>query len=166
MKPFRRQRGGALHAVFSREEAEVVAALAAETGALVESARTGTADPDDPAVRRLLPDAYRDDTAASAEFRRFTADGLAERKAVNARLVVESLARGSGDRVEVWLDDPGAAAWLRTLTDIRLAIAARLGIAHDGDLGKIVDDESAYCRAVYDWLAYVQETLVMALHRR
>lgn len=166
MKPFRRRRDGALHAVFTREEAEVVVALAAETGALAEAARSGTADPDDPALQRLLPDAYRDDTAASAEFRRFTGDGLAERKILNARRVMESLARGSGDRVDVRLDEQEAAAWLRAITDIRLALAVRLGITQDGDVGEIVDDEAAYRRAVYDWLAYVQETLVMALRGR
>ena len=45
-------------------------------------------------------------------------------------------------------------------------IAVRLGITQDGDVGEIVDDEAAYRRAVYDWLAYVQETLVMALRGR
>lgn len=166
MKPFRRLRDGTVHAVFSREEAAVVSALAAETAALAEAARTGAADPRDPALRRLLPDAYRDDEAASAEFRRFTTDGLAERKALNARFVMESLAGGSGGRVEVRLDEPGAAAWLRAITDVRLGIAARLGIVQDGDAGDISDPDAAYRRAVYDWLAFVQETLVLSLRRR
>ncbi|TFB46774.1 DUF2017 family protein [Cryobacterium tagatosivorans] len=45
----------------------------------------------DPAVRRLLPDAYREDAEAAAEFRRFTADGLIDRKEANARAVLASL---------------------------------------------------------------------------
>ena len=170
MRPFRRRRDGLVHAVFSREEADVVANLAAESAELVQSARAGLGDPDDPAFRRLLPDAYPDDAAASAEFRRFTADGLAERKEINARLVVESLdsdaSAGSRGQVDVLLDAAGAAAWLRAITDVRLVLAARLGIEQDGDEGDIRDADAAYRRAVYDWLAYVQETLVMALSRR
>ena len=173
MKPFRRQRDGLLHAVFSREEADVVVALAVESAAIAENAGAESPDPShrfDPAFRRLLPDAYPDDPAASAEFRRFTAGGLAERKADNARLVVESLAgvregRRNG-QVDVSLDEAGASAWLRAITDVRLVLAARLGIVQDGDEGVVDDDEAAFRRAVYDWLAYVQETLVMALSRR
>lgn len=165
MKPFRRDRDGSVHAVFSREEADVIVVLAAESAELIQSSTPdGTAE--DPAVRRLLPDAYPDDPAASAEFRRFTADALAERKVLNAQIVIESLAHGSAGRVEVRLDEAGAAAWLRTITDVRLVLATRLGIVQDGDEGDLRTSESAYRRAVYDWLAYVQETLVLALGRR
>jgi hypothetical protein len=165
MRPFRRERDGSVRAVFSREEADVIVGLAAESAQLAESAREdgGVADP---ALQRLLPDAYPDDATASAEFRRFTTDGLAERKVLNARTVMESLAHGSSGRVEVQLDEAGTAAWLRTITDVRLVLGARLGIVRDGDAGDVHDDESAYRRAVYDWLAYVQETLVLALGRR
>jgi Domain of unknown function (DUF2017). len=63
----------------------------------------------------------------------------------------------------VRLDGEQAQAWLRALTDIRLALAAELGIEHDGDEGDIHDLESATRRAVYDWLAAVQEFLILAL---
>jgi hypothetical protein len=36
----------------------------------------------------------------------------------------------------------------------------------DGDEGDIHDDESALMRAVFDWLAYVQDSLVLALSAR
>ena len=165
MRDFRRERDGHVSAVFEAEEVEIVVQLAAESAALARAAQDGADLRNDPALIRLLPDAYPDDPAASAEFRRFTTSGLAERKALNARLVVESLARPANGEVEVRLDEAGAAAWLRALTDIRLVLGARLGIVQDGDEGEIDDDESALMRAVFDWLAYVQDSLLQALRR-
>ncbi|MEO7015876.1 MAG: DUF2017 domain-containing protein [Leifsonia sp.] len=165
MRDFRRERDGCVSALFEPEEVEIVVQLATESAALARAAQDGADLRQDPALIRLLPDAYPDDPAASAEFRRFTTSGLAERKALNARLVVESLARPANGGVEVRLDEAGAAAWLRALTDIRLVLGARLGIVQDGDEGEIHDDETALMRAVFDWLAYVQDSLVMALSR-
>ncbi|MGH1522776.1 DUF2017 family protein [Leifsonia sp. L25] len=121
-------------------------------------------------MARLLPDAYPDDPEASAEFRRFTAERLAESKARNAQLVIASLSGPADDgapdgAVDVRLDADQAQAWLRALTDIRLGLAAGLGIEEDGDEGDVHDLESATRRAVYDWLAAVQEFLVLALAR-
>lgn len=164
MKGFRRARDGRVTARFEPDEVEILVRLAGETAELAQAARAGAAD--DPALARLLPDAYPDDAAASAEFRRFTADGLAERKALNARVLSESLARAADGRREVSLDEAQATAWLRTLTDARLVLAARLGIVQDGDEGDVHDAETAFQRAVYDWLAGVQDSLVRALHRR
>jgi hypothetical protein len=168
VRPFRRARDGAIVAVFEREEAEVIARLAGEAAELVESVRSGVDPASDPALLRLLPDAYPEDAEASAEFRRFTADGLAERKALNAVTVVESLSAagrpaGSRGRVEVRLDAHDATAWMRAIGDIRLVLASRLGIVEDGDDGDVHDDETALLRAIYDWLAFVQDTLVNAL---
>nr|WP_223690150.1 DUF2017 family protein [Leifsonia poae] len=152
--------------MFEPEEVDIVVQFAAESAALADAARTGGQLLIDPALIRLLPDAYPDDPAASAEFRRYTTDGLAERKALNARIVIESLSRAGTGRVEVRLDDAGSAAWLRTITDIRLVLGARLGIVQDGDEGDIHDEGSALLRAVFDWLAFVQDSLVVALTPR
>ncbi|MFF1877477.1 DUF2017 domain-containing protein [Leifsonia sp. NPDC058230] len=165
MRDFRRENDGCVSAVFEPEEVEIVVQLATESGALARSAQEGAELRTDPALIRLLPDAYPDDPAASAEFRRFTTGGLAERKTLNAQLVVESLARPGDAEVEVRLDEAGATAWLRAITDIRLVLGARLGIVQDGDEGEIHDDETALMRAVFDWLAYVQDSLVLALSR-
>ena len=110
---------------------------------------------------RVIPD----DPEASAEFRRFTADGLAERKAGSARVMAASLPDGAGS-VEIRLDKPTATAWMRTITDVRLVLAARLGIERDDDRGDVHDEESAVQLMVYDWLAMVQESLVVALRPR
>ncbi len=110
----------------------------------------------DPAVDRLLPDAYPGDAAAAAEFRSFTRSGLVERKLTNAGRVAATLPEQTGV-TELTQDD--AQAWLRTLTDLRLVLATRLGIAEDGDEGG--PDE--LLRAVYDWLAYLQDSLIAVL---
>ena len=46
---------------------------------------TATEAPDDPALARLLPDAYGEDADASAEFRRYTELSLREKKQAQAR---------------------------------------------------------------------------------
>lgn len=135
----------------------------------------------DPAVRRLLPDAYRDDAEAAAEFRRFTADGIIDRKESNARAVLASLGDepvggsvgGEGEvdnaddgddalPVAIVLDDAAVQAWLRTLTDLRLTLAERLEISPDG-VQHLDAEEAPFLAGVYDWLGMVQESLVYAI---
>ena len=53
---------------------------------------TATEAPDDPALARLLPDAYGEDVEASAEFRRYTELSLRERKQAQAALARQTLA--------------------------------------------------------------------------
>lgn len=126
-------------------------------------------DDADPAMRRLLPDAYRDDPEAAAEFRRFTAEGLAEQKIANARAVRGAVSdnpdgeQEPGDRVVVLTRDD-AGQWLRTLSDLRLTIANRLGIEHDGDLGRL-DDAAVPLQQSYAWLGDLQEAIVRSLDR-
>ena len=119
--------------------------------------------PDDPALARLFPDAYLDDTEASAEFRRFTERSLREAKVANATTALETLMR-SGEKVT--LTPQEAEAWLGALTDMRLALGSRLGITEEGmaELAELPDeDPRAATFHVYDWLTYLQESLVQSL---
>lgn len=126
---------------------------------------------DDPAVARLVPDAYRDDDAAASEFRRLTQSDLLDRRRDDAQRVAwtllrdgERLSPGSlepeafDDRLRVTLDSESARAWLRTLTALRLVLASRLGISTDDDHA---DDDPRF--GVYDWLGYRLDGLVRAL---
>lgn len=116
-----------------------------------------TTAPLDPALARLLPDAYRDDDTASSEHRRLTELGLIDRKIANANVVVATLG------VEpVELDQTAAQSWLRTLTDLRLTLAARLHIEVDGDGG--TGDEAML--DVYDWLGYLQGMLLETIEQQ
>ena len=115
-----------------------------------------TSAPLDPALARLLPDAYTNDDVASSEHRHLTELGLVDRKIANATAVVATL---GDDPVE--LDAPAAQSWLRTLTDLRLTLAARLHIEEDGDEG--TGDEAML--DVYDWLGYLQGMLLETIER-
>jgi hypothetical protein len=122
-----------------------------------------TEPPDDPALARLLPDAYRDDPDASSEFRRYTEWDLRAGKVDSARTVLATLPEGGG---RISLSAEEAHAWLRALNDIRLALAVRLGIAEEmpADLDKMAQEDPRYAAfAVYDWLTGIQDSLVQAL---
>ena len=119
--------------------------------------------PDDPVLARLLPDAYREDTEAAGDFRRFTEQELRNGKAAAARTVLATLPEEGG---RVRLSDEEAQVWLRALNDVRLALGVRLSITEDfearvADLDP-ADPRSAYMW-IYDWLTFLQETLVRAL---
>jgi len=121
------------------------------------------APPEDPVLARLLPDAYGDDPQAAGEFRRYTEHGLRSGKVAAARTVLATLPAGGG-RVRLSAGD--AEAWLRSLNDVRLALGVVLGITDDYErefagLGS-GDPRQAYLQ-VYDFLTFLQETLVRAL---
>jgi hypothetical protein len=164
MKRFRREPSGLLVARFEAAEAALLTNLAAQTAELLSEKRDAPAAVADPALARLLPDAYPDDPEASAEFRRFTSDGLAERKVLNSKAVVDSLEQSDRGRVTVHLDEREAQSLLRTLTDIRLVLAARLGIERDGDSGFRGTRDSLTQSLTYGWVGYVQESLIRALN--
>lgn len=121
----------------------------------------------DPAVARLVPDAYADDSAAQ-EFRRLTESDLLARRRADADAVLESIlaAQGapgetesSGTHVlEVALTSPQAASWLRTLNTLRLVVATRLDIRTEDDH---LDGDPRF--ALYDWLGYRLDLLVRLL---
>jgi hypothetical protein len=119
--------------------------------------------PADPILARLLPDAYADDAGAAAEFRRYTEVSLRSGKVAAARTVLETLPADGG---QVRLGEADAQAWLRALNDVRLALGVVLGVTDDFD--EQVDelspeDPRAAYVGVYQWLAYLQESLVEAL---
>ncbi|MGO4689264.1 DUF2017 family protein [Glaciibacter sp. 2TAF33] len=121
----------------------------------------------DPALDRLLPNAYPDDDEAAAEFRRFTAAGLTERKVANAQAVRVALDSGldpaaKADARVIVVQGHSAEQWLSTLTDLRLTIANRLGIESDDDEGR-TDVAAMPLQESYYWLGDLQEMIVRAL---
>ncbi|MFY0405709.1 DUF2017 domain-containing protein [Solicola sp. PLA-1-18] len=190
MKPFKRRRRGGIVGVFEPTEAHLLRNLLGQVVELLQD-RTGPSEsspdplfdqlapaashlpPEDPVLHRLLPDGYSDDDEASGDFRRYTERGLSTAKVANAEVVIESLVRGGMDPddadtapVEVELDPGEVQSWLRSLTDLRLALAVRLGIEteEDAEAASESDDEQTVVMSdIYDWLGYVQETLVGAI---
>ncbi len=64
------------------------------------------------------------------------------------------------------LDQARAIKWMRSFTDVRLALATRLGV-EDGDEARWAalpdDDPVSQAHDIYEWVGYLQETLVEAL---
>jgi len=115
---------------------------------------------DDPAVARLLPDAY-DDPDDARDFRRFTENDLRQSKMQHAMTVVEEIER-SGEKVSVASTD----SWLGLLNDARIAIGTRIQISEDNheELAGLPDDDPrSGLFHVYDWLTFLQESLVRCM---
>lgn len=121
--------------------------------------------PDDPALARLLPDAYADDDPdASAEFRRYTEGDLRAGKRHHATVVLTTLPAAKG---LVRLDREQAMAWLGCLNDLRLVLGTRLGVDDDPDgADPAGDDPRAPSLQVYGWLGWLQESLLGCLDPR
>src|SRR6202167_3511974 len=187
MEPFRSVRGGGARAWLAPAEASLLRNLVGQIMDLVDPLDSppreggdpgtlaaleamlyepGSAQaPEDPVLARLLPDAYRDDPEAAGEFRKYTEQGLRSGKAAAARTVLATLPPAGG---RIRLSEPEAQAWLRAINDVRLALGTRLGVTDDfddqvSDMGP-EDPRAAYV-GVYQWLAFLQETLVQALSR-
>ncbi len=124
-------------------------------------------EPQDPVLKRLFPNAYPGDPAASSDFRRFTEHSLREKKISEAATVLRRLAETEKGARPLRIPAEEADAWLRTLTSIRLAVATRLGItdaAAADALNDLPDDDPrAFLVSVYDWLGFAEETLISAL---
>jgi len=129
--------------------------------------------PEDPALRRLLPDAALDPDLA-AELRRLTEADLRETTAHQVGLLQAALVAGTPDVVVAITDARFVAA---ALTDVRLVLGERLGLRDDtdgerlyalavaADDGAVDDDEatSRFLAAVYVVLSELQESLVERL---
>jgi hypothetical protein len=134
----------------------------------------GATRPQDPALARLLPDASSDDDAVSAEFRRYTERGLRRRKheaLATAAATLERVGGRAGSKGVLVVDEEEAGAWLTALTDVRLVLAERMGVRTDADAERLAvlaelspaQHPGAWMASVYDFLTWLQETLVVAL---
>jgi hypothetical protein len=190
---FERRRGGGAVATFTGFEADLLRSLASQ---LVELLRNETAapksgndpleelldfsgpttEPEDPVLARLFPTAYPDDAEAAGEFRRFTEGTLRDQKAQAAGEIIETL-EGAGLPAEleddalvldVELDPEASVTWMKSFTDIRLALATRLGVEEgDEEYWQALPDEDprTHVYDIYQWVGYLQETLVDSLSR-
>lgn len=119
--------------------------------------------PEDPALARLFPDAFEDSSEASS-FRRVTEQGLLNRKLHDAMQVLEDLdwsGTGLPHETPVNITPDSFPAWARTVTAVRLAIAARIGLESEEDYDRLIDDEPTRGTVlVYDWLAALLEAIL------
>ncbi len=188
---FHPRRGGGVVATFSGFEADLLRSLASQLIELLRNEAavphaeadplealldfTGpTTAPEDPVLARLFPTAYPEDDEAAGEFRRFTETELRGGKAGNAAAVIDVLEEAGlpGDLegeslvIDVELDHGGAMQWMKSMTDMRLALASRLDISEgDEDYWDSLpdDDPRVHVHDIYDWLGFLQESLVRAV---
>ena len=122
--------------------------------------------PEDPVLRRLLPDAYADPESA-AEFRKYTESSLRLVKQTHLMYLREQLVFPVDHelpKADIAVTDP--TQWLIAINDLRLALAVRLDIKTDSfdEYEKMKDsDPQKPLFAVYFWLGSIQESLISHL---
>jgi hypothetical protein len=122
--------------------------------------------PEDPVLRRLLPDAYVDPESA-AEFRKYTESSLRLVKQTHLMYLREQLVFPVDHelpKADIAVTDP--TQWLIAINDLRLALAVRLDIKTDSfaEYEKMKDsDPQKPLFAVYFWLGSIQESLISHL---
>lgn len=110
----------------------------------------------DPVLARLFPDAYPDDEANSADFRRYTQPDLQRQKLANAHIVRDDLAIFPGEHA---VNPENLNAWLLTINDLRLALGTRIGLDNETEM-QLSDESLTPIFGIYDWLTGLQGTLI------
>jgi hypothetical protein len=193
-----RPRGEVAVAELDHDERTVVARIVADVGLLlggdvfgmerapweVEDApdilehvtrfESALAEPDDPAILRLLPNAAPTDREVAEEFRRYTDADLRSLKVARLRRIWSELSE-DGPEWEVPRDEAMDTA--AALTDVRLVLASRLGLATDEDADRLHADvaraaaegsagdsdddrERLWLGMLYQSLTWLQDSLV------
>lgn len=168
---FRAYKDGVL-AEFEAAEVSILRSLVTQVLGLVEPGQTsddpleralgiGASEvPSDPVLARLFPSAYEDEEQ-SAEFRRYTEATLRDGKRADAQTMLDTARPGRSE-----LTTEQAQAWLRSLNDVRLALGTRLEVTEEvhEEIATMSEDDPRYPAYVtYDWLTYLQDSLVRAL---
>jgi hypothetical protein len=187
----RHRRSGRIIATFSGFEADLLRSLASQLVELLRneaavpsehadpleamlSFEGPTTEPDDPVLARLFPTAYPDNAEAASEFRRFTEGALRDGKAAGAAAMIDCLEEAGLPRelsderlvIDIELDEAAAQVWLKTFTDLRLALATRLEVEENDEefwAALPEDDPRSQAHDIYEWIGALQETLVDAL---
>jgi hypothetical protein len=133
---------------------------------LLYSVLEALAEPEDPEAgalrQRWFPEAYPDDPEATERFRANAQADLTQTKRANAAACLSTLDAPADDGTRV-LGAEEATAWALALNDVRLALGTGLGIGADEDEPPADDEDRAPALDLYDWLTWLQETLVRSL---
>jgi len=133
--------------------------------------KTGNAEPpNDPTLRRLLPDFYQqddDDPSSPDEGERLNAalrslhePEIIDAKRVAAQRLLDTIP-SDGGRFELSEDD--ANCWVSAVNDIRLTLGVMLDVGPQGPERLPADHPLAVHFDVYQWLTVLQEYLVLVL---
>ena len=112
---------------------------------------------DDPVLDRLFPVAYPDDVDRETEYRLLVRDELRSSHEAALAALEES---ADAER----LDEEQLNAWMRAVNEVRLVIGTRLDVTEEGhERPTHPDDPRSPAFAVYDYLTWLQGTIVEAL---
>jgi hypothetical protein len=150
MPEFSILRSGGLQVSLEDYEADVLRNLANEMSALLRDTPHAN-----PALTRLFPDAYAQEDDARA-YRELVGDDLKEHKLRGVAMLRSKLGIGGDATIE--LDDEDLEMWLAVLTDMRLAIGARLNVTEE-NMSEEIDPgaEEAPAMSILHWLGWLQE---------
>jgi hypothetical protein len=198
-------RGDAAVAELDSEERAVIARVIADVGLLLDGEsfgverepvadteeelfrylrgfEAGLSDSEDPAVLRLLPNAAPTDREVADEFRRLTEPELRATKVDRLRVMWLAL---SEDGPEWEVPEDQAMSTAAALTDVRLVLAARLGLDTDDDAealhreidlaehglatgggsDPVLNPERVWLGMLYQALTWLQESLMSYVMR-
>ncbi|MEI8223028.1 MAG: DUF2017 domain-containing protein [Actinomycetes bacterium] len=121
--------------------------------------------PEDPVLKRLLPNAYADPEAAD-DFRRYTEPGLRRNKQDSLRIIREELTVLVDNEEAGVIPNLNGEMWLKAINDLRIALSVRLEIHGESfEIFENMPDEDPQkgIYAVYFWLGWLQESLLELL---
>ena len=145
----RRHRKGHFEIRLPDAERELLRSLAPQMRELLGS--------DDPVLQRLYPVAYPDDEDRETEYRLLVRDELRSSHEAALTALEES---ADAER----LDEEQLLAWMRAVNEVRLVLGTRLDVTEEGDERPTeADDPRTTAFAVYDYLTWLQGTIVEAL---
>lgn len=167
-----------LVATFEEQESTVLRGLVGEVRQMLEGRaseapadelaaltgiRTGPSKrPDDRVLARLLPDFTSEDMDLAAGLRSLHEPELIESKQNAAQAVLDALPEAGG---KVELTPEQSDVWLTALNDVRLALGTALDISEEMPEELPPDDPRAPHLGVYQWLTFVQDSLVQTRMR-
>jgi Domain of unknown function (DUF2017) len=127
---------------------------------LVQQMRTllKESESEDPVHKRLFPNAYESDED-SESFRDMTSGDLTSMKLAALDVVDEAI--GRSDKGVTTLSQEEGEAWVRALTDMRLAIGTRLDVTEE-TMSAQPDpkDPTAAPMQMLHWLGWLQESII------
>lgn len=158
--PLERRRDGAIVVALEDNEREVLRNLLAQLRMLVRAEAGDTEEPghvvdEASPVRRLFPTAYPGNANREGEYQAMVRGPLVEQRLASIDTVDQTLDSDT-------LDDETAGAWMRTLNDLRLVVGTRLDVSED-QTEVDPDDPDAHLHAVYDYLGFLVDRIVVAL---